>query len=413
MNKRWEPSKRKMRFIWISAIVFIVLFILYFALRREKITVDVAEVKKGDVEYTITATTKGTIQADNAVVITPMVAGEVSRILVDIGDRVSRGDLLMMFDRKEAESQYYLALANLKNARVQLEKAEAAGIIRDAVSDADYEKAKAAFEKAEGDWKKFLELHTSGIISDQQLEQAKLEYRVAKTAYEAALAGLKQKEVAEQEIKAARALVEQMEAAFETAKINLDRTEIKAPFDGVIGERFAQLGQKVNPNTPLFTLVGGDVYVRASFDEVDVANIRPGQKVRIRMDSFPDEDFKGEVHEISPIVSMDKLESRTSIVKIRFLNNNERIRHGMSADAEILVDSKKDILFIPTDSIMIKKGQQYVYVLEKNKVVKREIEAGISNWDRTEITRGIKLGEKVITSLDVENLQEGARVKIK
>ena len=84
----------------------------------------------------------------------------------------------------------------------------------------------------------------------------------------------------------------------------------------------------------------------------------------------------------------------------------------MSADAEILAGSKKDILFVPTDSIMIRKGKEFVFLVNKGEARKQEIETGLSNWEKTEIIKGLKEGDLVITSLDADHLQENGKVKI-
>lgn len=412
MREKSKPKKR--RWILYACIIVILILVILYLLGRDKnkAYVEAHEVQKGSVEFTITAVTTGTVQADRSVTITPLFSGEVEEILVEVAYTAKKGEILLKLDREEAESQYQLASANLKNARIQLEKATTSQVIRNAASEADYDKAKAAYEKAKSDFQKFTELHSSGIISDQQLTEAKLELDVAKTAHESATAALEDKILSEKEIKAARALVEQMEAALKVSRINLERTEIKAPFDGIVAERFAELGLKVNPSTPLFTFVGGILYARASFDEVDVAHIENGQKVKLKLDSFPNKDFLGEIYEISPVVSTDKLESRSATVKIKFLKNNNKIRHGMSVDAEILAGAKENILFVPTDSIMIRKGIEYVYIVEDGRAVKREIETGLSNWEKTEVINGLQGGDLVITSLDVDQLQEKGKVKI-
>jgi HlyD family secretion protein len=200
------------------------------------------------------------------------------------------------------------------------------------------------------------------------------------------------------------------------ARVALQRTLITAPFDGVVSARLVQPGQTVAPSTPLFSLVDrDDIHVRATFDEVDVGRLATGQHARLLLDSFPGRTFEGVLDEISPTVSTSKQENRTVTGKIRFTGDAAGVRPGMSADAEIVVGSSDDALFLPTDVIVQSKGaggRPSVLVVRGGRVQPQKVETGLSNWDFTEIVSGVSESEQVVSSLDVPGLTPGARVRI-
>jgi HlyD family secretion protein len=411
---RTGPLRRRALRLSVSGALAVIV-VLLFAYFRAGVPVEVVLVARGPVVSSITSTATGTVQSERDVHVMSQVPGQIAEILVDEGDPVHVGDLLAQLDAREAEASRRLAEANLQNARSNLERAQVSERLRGDTADTEVTRASAVLEKAHSDRARARELFAAGILSRAALEAAEIDERVADSSYRAAAARATDREVARSEVKAARALVSQTRAAAEAARVVLERTRITAPFDGVVAARYVQPGQTIVPSTPLFSIVDrADIRVRATFDEVDVARIQTGQTVRLLLDSFPGRRFEGLVEEISPTVSTSRQENRTVTLKIRFARDVAGVRPGMSADAEIIVGSRNDALFLPTDVIIeagAATGSRRVWVVSAGRADLREVSTGLSNWDFTEIVSGLAQGDKVISSLDAVGLTPGARVK--
>jgi HlyD family secretion protein len=117
---------------------------------------------------------------------------------------------------------------------------------------------------------------------------------------------------------------------------------------------------------------------------------------------------------VSPVVSKTLEQNRTVDVEVDIDKTDKgRLPVGASVDAEIILETEKDVLIIPTNTVIEKEGKKFVYVVEGDLLKKRMITSGISNWEFTQILNGLKEGERVITSLDVEGIKEGLRVRIR
>lgn len=358
--------KFKKRAVWVGAAVLTVLIVALFLFPSKPIPVKAVELRSGEFSVVINATTTSTVKSEYQAALSAQRMGRVVRLPVKEGDVVSKGQVVAELDLTEEEVR---AQSNLGQAR-------------------------ATFVEAEKNLKRMEGLFAEGIVAQQDLDAARRAFDVASSQYEAAL-----KEV----------------------KVLGEYTVIRAPFAGIIASKKTELGELLVPGREIVTIVDPDrIYVLATIDEVDVGRLRLGQPVRITVDAFPGEDFSGKVRRISPIVSGGKLETRTADVWIYFDKKDRRIKPGMSADIEILVDRLPSVLFVPTQSVIVRDGKKQVYVavgsrLNRGSVATarlRPIEEGISNWSFTEIKAGLSEGEYVITTPDAEGLEDGARIKI-
>jgi RND family efflux transporter MFP subunit len=290
----------------------------------------------------------------------------VVKLPVQEGDRVKAGALIARLDLTEEEVQTESVLAQSK---------------------ATYEEADKNLNRVQG-------LFDTGMVSQQDLDTVRRAYEVAKSQYD---------------------------AAREDLKIKKDYSIIRAPFDGVVSKKFAEVGELLLPGKQIATLVNPDrIYVLATIDEVDVGRLTLGQPVALTVDAFPGEKFHGTIKRISPIVSGGKLETRTADVWIYFDEKQPKIKPGMSADVEILVATLQTVLSIPSQAVIEREGKKQVYVAEgsalkpgdKSVAKLRPVVIGETNWSFTQVTNGLKAGEYVITTPEAEGLKDGVKVKI-
>ena len=168
------------------------------------------------------------------------------------------------------------------------------------------------------------------------------------------------------------------------------------------------------PNTkgPKFAwLDPTSIYISAPMDEVDSALIHNDQPVRVTVDPYPDRNFEGHVARVAPYVLDVEAQNRTVEIEVELLDQEfaSSLLPGTSADVEVILDARDDALRVPTSSLL--EGSA-VLVVEEGKLVRRELQVGLRNWDFTEVVSGLQPGEEVVTTLDRAEVQAGAEVVV-
>lgn len=219
----------------------------------------------------------------------------------------------------------------------------------------------------------------------------------------------------ELDVKLKKIALQQKEENLKTAKENLLKCSIKAPFDGIISEVKVKKGDSVSPNTVLATLISKQKIAQISLNEIDAAKVKIGQKATLTFDAIPDLTLTGKVSEIDIAGSISQGVVSFG-VKIALDTDDERVKPGMSVTANIIVDSKLDILVVPSSAVKSQEGIYYVELAEipdekkeeilnskagvilKKPPKRQQVEIGISNDKLTEILSGLKEGDIVVVS---------------
>ena len=200
------------------------------------------------------------------------------------------------------------------------------------------------------------------------------------------------------------------------AQANLARTRLLAPFDGVIAEINGERFEFVTPSPlgvatpPVVDIIDNACfYVTAPIDEVDAADIQVGMPARISMDAFRDEHFSGRVRRIADYVLDIEKQARTVDVEVVFdqAPEGKNLLAGYSADIEVILDVRQDVVRVPTEAVM--DGRRvYVFLPEEGRLAVRSIRIGLSNWDWSEVLEGVSPEEWVIVNVDNPDLEDGA-----
>jgi HlyD family secretion protein len=360
---------------------FFLLRATYFAPRPVEVEVVAAE--RGTVEATVTNSKAGTVRARRRAHLSTEVGGRVIALPHREGDAVSEGELLVRLD----DSNY---LARLELARRELEAAEAR---RDQTC---LEADQAARELARN-----RSLAERRIISENLLD------RLESTAETTAAA-----------CKAAGVGVASAEAAIDVISTELAKTSLHAPFDGVLAQLNTEVGEWITPSPPAVPIPAvvdlidpSSIYISAPMDEVDSARIASGQPVRVTIDPFPDRTFPGRVVRVAPYVVDIEAQNRTVEVEVELDDDAfaASLLPGTSADVEIILETRHDVLRIPTPTLM--EGTA-VMVIEDGVLTVRDVDTGLRNWDYVEVTAGLAPGEEIVTTLDRTEVQPGAQAVV-
>jgi HlyD family secretion protein len=347
--------------------------------RPEPVEVDVVTVERGRVEATVANTRAGTIKACRRAKLALATGGMVAELPVASGDHVKEGDLLLRLWNDDIEARLRLTQSESEAASLRAEEA----CYGAELADRNATRAENLFE--------------SGIVGEQTVDEARSERDRSRAA-----------------CKAARAAVDETRDRVEAARAELAKTVLRAPFDGIVAEVNTELGEVVTPSPPgiptppaLDLIEQGCLYVLAPIDEVDAPRVQVGMPARISLDAYPDRTFPGRVRRIAPFVADYEKQARTVDVEIEIERPEDvpGLTPGYSADAEVLLDARPDVLRVPTEAVI--EGQR-VLVLAGDRLETREIEHGVSNWDFTEVTSGLEPGDLVVLSLDREGVEPGA-----
>jgi len=352
-------------------------------LRKSPVPVTVFRVAPGRVEETVTNSKAGTVKTRRRAALSPEVGGRVEALPVRKGDRVRKGQLLVRLAGADYQAQV---------------RREQRGI---QASSAGEREACQRAAQAERNLARILDLSRESLVSEDLKDQAQTQRDTAAAACEAA-----------------RAQVKAGEAGLDFARVVRGKTELRAPFDGVVADLRGEVGEWITPSPPgvpippLLELLDPDaIYVSAPLDEVDVARVRVGQAVRVTIDAFPGRAIPGHLTRVAPYVVDVQQQSRTFEVEVD-LDEPEFARTllpGTSADVEVIQDARDGVLRVPSYALLDGKR---VLVLKDGTLVSAPVEIGLKNWGFAEVKKGVQAGDLVVVSLDRAEVKEGARARV-
>lgn len=201
----------------------------------------------------------------------------------------------------------------------------------------------------------------------------------------------------------------------EVAKANLDRTQIRAPFNGMVAELNIQVGDLISSaataqKIPLRLIDNKPRRVKGVIDEFDLAKVKVGQKARVRIAALQAQPLKAVVSKVVPFISASREQDRTVHIELELKEGDAKVPVGASADVEIITDEKEQVLSLPTRCILGTKSRRYVYRLVGDRLKKTPVEVGLGSFDRTEITQGVAEGERVVFPSESVDLEDGMKV---
>jgi len=219
---------------------------------------------------------------------------------------------------------------------------------------------------------------------------------------------LKQKASSQAELEQAEATMRSNEAQLELLKVRLDRTVVRAPFSGVMGQRFVSLGDYVTTSTRLAALQTVSPH-RATFrvPERYAEQVRRGQEVTFQVAALPGREFTGRVDFVDPIV---QLPGRTILVKAQVPNPRGELQAGMFIEARLATAVRPSAVIIPEDAVLPLQGSNFVWVVADGKATRRQVELGVRTPGFVEVKSGVESRETVVTG-GQERLAEGAPVQ--
>ena len=315
----------------------------------QPVTYRTAKIERGGLQATVSAS--GAVNPVTQVSVGTQVSGQIRDLYVDYNDEVKAGQLIAQIDPETFEYRVRSAQADLDAARANVLTAQANA----AASRANVSRAQTDVAEAQRTHDRNLNLVAQGFISQSEADRTRA---LLASAGESLKAVQAQVGVSEAQIKSAQATVAQREAVLAQAGVDLGRTRIKSPVDGIVIKRAVERGQTVAASLQspeLFVIAQNlsDMQVDASIDEADVGRIRTGLKASFTVDAFPGQSFDGEVLQVRK-AALNVANVITYIAVVRFSNAAGRLLPGMTANVRILTDSRENVLKVPNAALRVR-----------------------------------------------------------
>lgn len=414
-GNRKKSKKKLFIFGGLGLLLLIIVASILFSGDKEKIvSVQTEEVAKRTITQIVTA--NGTINPVEKVELRPEVTGEIVELPVKEGDKVRKGQLLIRL-----KPDQYIARRNVAEASLNL-------------AQASLREREAALIEVEANYNRIKELYEKQLASESDLETAKATFIGAKSR-----------------VDAQRASVRQAQENFNDAVVELDKTAIYSPLDGTVSALNVEkservLGSSFSQGTHLMTVADlNQMEAIVEVDENDVVLVSVGDTAAIEIDAFRDRKFNGIVTQIGNSAIMSATGTQNEVVnfevEIRLIELDDKIRPGMSCDADIRTDTRKDVLSVPIQSVTARipkkeevmngengdttnnsderkeklKPVEVVFLEEGNIAKMVEVKTGISDDTFMEITEGLEEGKMVVSGpykAISKELDDSTKVKI-
>ena len=348
--------------------------------RPKPVSVLAHTIDRGKVESSIANTRAGTVEACQRTKLSTIMGGRIEILAVKEGDRVKKGQLLMKLWNDDQHAQRLLAEAQVVTARQRVNEA----CLQAVNAEREAERQSALREK--------------GFVSGSKEESARTEAQARRASCDAA-----------------KADVLQFQAKVNATRVEQGRTVLYAPFDGTIAKIVGEVGEYSTPSPPgvptppaIDLIDDSCLYVKAPMDEVDAPKIVAGQSVRISLDALPKQSFPGKVKRVAPTITAVEKQARTVDIEALFDDPSApgRLLVGYSADVEIILATRPDVVRVPTSALL--EGKRVLIADKTGKLEQRSIETGLANWEYTEVISGLTAGEQVVTSLERVGVKAGA-----
>lgn len=341
------------------------------------------------------------------------VEGQVLNLNVDVGDAVKQGQIVGQLDDNILEAALREAEAELASLKAEVASA------RNQVSNArvEVERARLELQQAQADSQRQQILVKEGAIATQAAEQAQT---TARTSAQAVRAAQEQVQTQQQAVTAAQNRVNAQQAVVAQAREQLSYAKLASPITGRVTQRLTEAGNFVQPNGEIIRI--GDfsrLQVNVEVSELELANIRVGQPVRVRLDAFPNDTFTGQVTRISPAADQT---ARLVPIEVVIPNSNSRIGGGLLA--RVSFESNEQARVVVPETAITQTGEQgkqenqtgTVFVVTAGEgsqatVAAREVKLGEQADGNVEILSGLKPGERFVAKSG-RPLKEGETVRL-
>jgi membrane fusion protein (multidrug efflux system) len=344
----------------------------------------------------------GSLFAWDESTISAQVEGRIARVLVDVGDTVKQGQVMVEIDPVELQYALEQQRAQVNQMRAQLGIGPNDPPPKDPGKVAFVQRAAADLFDAEQKFHRAQQMFHDTLISQQQLDEASTHDQGAKAAYALAL----------QDVDRLKAQLQSGQAGTQLAEKKLSDASIRAPFQGAVKARSVSPGEYLRVQSPVMVVVRTDkLRARLAVPERWAGTVKIGAMIDVQVEAFPNEVFRGKLERMNPAVTQD---SRTFDVEALLANPGARLKPGFFVQASMPSEVEERTLTVPEQAVTYRYGTYKVFVLNGSRVSERSIKPGAQNDDggirRIEIVEGLTARDRVAVAIEGD-LRDGAAVR--
>ena len=376
MSTAWKTTRRWVWWALKPVVLLSVIGGVIYWVKFAPVSVSTHSIQRGSIVAEVMGT--GTLEARVKATVSPKISGRIGEVLVDQGDRVSAGDLLVRLDDEELQQQVAIAQANVEAARAAIERLKT-----------DKTRANAVFEQAQKSHDRVQALIGQNAVSQDDVDKA-IE------ALAIAVVGISRAEAA---ITEGQKELISAEKTLEYHRARLQDTEIRAPFDGLIVKRHREPGDVVVPGSSMLTLIATEeLWISAWVDETEMSRVQQDEVARVLFRSEPDRSYPGTVVRLGR--EADR-ETREFIVDVRVLELPMNWAVGQRAEAMIEVAEKANVVVLPAKLLVNRGGEPGVFLDHAGVATWRPVTVGLRSRAALEVLAGLQAGDVVITPTDL------------
>jgi HlyD family secretion protein len=404
-----NPPSRT-RWIWLTFALLAVAAVLYSYLHQPPVKVRTTKVERGSIRSVVS--TNGKIEpAQNFEAHAP-IATTVKRLLVKEGDHVRKGELLLQLDDADIRTQAARAQAQIKTAQADQAALKTGGTQEEVLTlNAQLVKARSARDVAQHNLDALHRLQQDGAASPGEVRQSEDALKRAET--DVTLLEQKQKDrYSKPETARIEAQAAEAQAAYDAAEDALRKSDVRAPFDGMVYSLPVKQGAFVQAGDLLLQEADlTQVLVRAFVDEPDIGRLHTGEKVEVTWDAVPGRTWIGAV---SSVPSSVKLRVSRNVGETTCIVDNKDLRllPNVNVGVTIVVAEHSGVLTLQRDALRIDESKPYVFRVVDNRLKHQTIEFSLQNLTSVEITSGLSEGDLVALPAEDKPLIDGAVVKV-
>jgi HlyD family secretion protein len=400
---------------WLTTALAVVLAVVLFASfgnrRSDWVPVRAATIVRDNIRSVIS--TNGKIEPVQNFEAHAPVPTTVRRLLVKEGDHVKQGQLLLQLDDAEARSQAARALAQLKRAQADLNAVENGGTQEEVLTlDAQLVKARAERDAAQRNLDAVRSLQQKNAASPGEVKDA--ENRVQAAQADLQLVQQKQKDrYSQPEVAKVEAQKSEAQAAYDAAQDVLAKSNVRAPFDGVVYALPVRQGVYVQAGELLLQEADlSRVLVRAFVDEPDVGRLAPGQKIEVTWDAVLGRIWQGTLNAVPSVVKLRgtrNVGETTTILE----NDDFKLLPNVNVGVTIITAEHDHVLTAPREAVHIDDSKAYVFQILEDQLKRRNVDTSVSNLTEVEITRGLSENSVVaVGAINGKPLHDGMSVRV-
>lgn len=355
----------------------------------------------------------GKLEGVQSVTVAPKGSGKIASVNVNVGDKVTAGQVLLTLDTSELNAQLQQQQAALASANANLIKTSGASSAQPIIAqEQQLSKDQITYNDALDAYNKNQQLYAAGAISKQDLDNSKSKLDTASVSLKADQDNLdlQKQQIGPQSVQAAVAQVDQSQASVNYVRTQMSNSTVTAPISGVVSAKNADVGAIASGTVGTVTIINTSaLIVQITVPDKVVGKLQVGQTVPVIVGAAGDSTINGAIDTISPDVDS---KNNSYIIKVKIDNSNGSLKAGMFAKVSIPDQQNNNAVVVPNEALKVENGVKYLYTVESSKIKRVVVKTGIANDKITEITTdSIKAGTEIITE-GQSLLTDGEKVNV-